>query len=98
MLHPQRGQAHAGNSARLRQEQLAGYGGYLMGKRGSPLLRRIAILGRRRVPGRTENPARRWRAVEMPEKKTLERASRAKSPSGQAGEFVREEVEHVREG
>ena len=38
----------------------------------------------------------------MPEKKTLERARRAKregkAPSTQAGEFVREEIEHVREG
>jgi hypothetical protein len=38
----------------------------------------------------------------MPEKKTLERASqdrrRGKSPSTQAGEFVREEMHHVREG
>lgn len=38
----------------------------------------------------------------MPEKKTLERARRdkreGKSPSTQAGEFVREEIEHVREG
>ena len=38
----------------------------------------------------------------MPEKKTLERARKAKregkSPSTQAGEFVREEIEHVREG
>jgi len=38
----------------------------------------------------------------MPEKKTLERASRdkreGKSPSTQAGEFVREEMDHVREG
>lgn len=38
----------------------------------------------------------------MPEKKTLERAARdkrqGKSPSTQAGEFVREEIEHVREG
>lgn len=38
----------------------------------------------------------------MPEKKTLERASKdarqGKSPSTQAGEFVREEMEHVREG
>ena len=36
----------------------------------------------------------------MPEKKTLERARRAKrqgkAPSTQAGEFVREEIEHVR--
>jgi len=38
----------------------------------------------------------------MPEKKTLERAKRdkaeGKSPSTQAGEFVREEMEHIREG
>lgn len=38
----------------------------------------------------------------MPEKKTIERARRAKrsgkAPSTQAGEFVREEIEHVREG
>src|SRR5213078_776009 len=38
----------------------------------------------------------------MPEKETIERARRdlrqGKSPSTQAGEFVREEIEHVREG
>jgi hypothetical protein len=38
----------------------------------------------------------------MPEKRTLERARRArregKSPTSQAGEFVREEIHHVREG
>lgn len=38
----------------------------------------------------------------MPEKATLERARRAKragkSPTTQAGEFVREEIHHVREG
>ena len=38
----------------------------------------------------------------MPERKTLERARKAKregkSPSTQAGEFVHEEIEHVREG
>jgi hypothetical protein len=38
----------------------------------------------------------------MPEKKTVERARRAKrqgkAPTTQAGEFVREEIEHVREG
>ena len=38
----------------------------------------------------------------MPEKKTIERARRAKregkSPTSQAGEFVREEIHHVREG
>jgi hypothetical protein len=38
----------------------------------------------------------------VPEKKTIERthqdASKGKAPSTQAGEFVREEMEHVREG
>jgi hypothetical protein len=40
--------------------------------------------------------------MKMPEKKTIERARRdkreGKSPSTQAGEFVHEEIEHVREG
>src|SRR5687767_894913 len=38
----------------------------------------------------------------MPERKTLERAAKdkreGKAPTTQAGEFVREEIEHVREG
>ena len=38
----------------------------------------------------------------MPEKKTIERARKdkreGKSPSTQAGEFVREEIEHIRKG
>src|ERR1700676_2117661 len=38
----------------------------------------------------------------MPEQETLRRAREdaeaGKSPSGQAGEFVREEIDHVREG
>ena len=34
----------------------------------------------------------------MPEKKTTRPVRKAKSPSTQAGEYVREEVEHVREG
>ncbi len=38
----------------------------------------------------------------MPERKTIERARKdareGKSPSTQAGEFVREEMEHIREG
>jgi hypothetical protein len=38
----------------------------------------------------------------MPEKKTIERAKKdkqeGKSPSTQAGEFVHEEIEHIREG
>ena len=34
----------------------------------------------------------------MPEKRMAARARRAKSPSTQAGEYVREEFEHIREG
>ena len=38
----------------------------------------------------------------MPEKKTIQRAKKdkrqGKAPSTQAGEFVREEIHHVREG
>ena len=38
----------------------------------------------------------------MPEKKTIQRARKAKregkAPSTQAGEFVRETMEHIREG
>src|SRR4030095_1849385 len=38
----------------------------------------------------------------MPERKTMERAARdkreGKSPSTQAGEFVKEEIHHIREG
>lgn len=40
--------------------------------------------------------------ITMPEKKTISRARQAKregkSPGTQAGEFVREEIEHIREG
>jgi hypothetical protein len=46
------------------------------------------------VPAETEDT--------MPDKNTLKRAGRAKrqgkAPSTQAGEFVREEMEHIREG
>jgi hypothetical protein len=34
----------------------------------------------------------------MPEKRTKERAAKKKTASGKAGEYVREEIEHVREG
>ena len=38
----------------------------------------------------------------MPEKQTLERARRdrreGKAPSTQAGEFIREQIDHIREG
>jgi hypothetical protein len=41
-------------------------------------------------------------AIHMPEKRTLERARRdkreGKAPSTQAGEFIREEMHHIREG
>src|SRR5436309_824290 len=55
--------------------------------------------------GVTELPCATQRAQEedvMPEKETIERAHEdareGKSPSTQAGEFVREEMHHVREG
>jgi hypothetical protein len=42
------------------------------------------------------------KGAEMPENETLKRAKRdkreGKAPSTQAGEFVREEIEHIREG
>lgn len=34
----------------------------------------------------------------MPGKKTIQRANKAKSPSTKAGEYVREEIDHIREG
>ena len=34
----------------------------------------------------------------MPESKTRRRAAKQKTPSMQAGEYVREEIEHIREG
>jgi hypothetical protein len=51
----------------------------------------------------TEANVQLYRAGDfMPEKKTLERAQEdareGKAPSTQAGEFVREEMEHIREG
>ena len=46
----------------------------------------------------SENAARRRWTVALPEKKTTRQVRKAKSPSAQAGEYVREEVEHVREG
>jgi hypothetical protein len=48
------------------------------------------------------HPAARKRGAIMPEQETIERAERdkeeGKAPSTQAGEFVREEMHHVREG
>lgn len=47
-------------------------------------------------------PARENRLLIMPERKTIERARKdareGKAPSTQAGEFVREEMDHIREG
>jgi len=40
---------------------------------------------------------RLW-SEDMPEKKTRERAARHKAASTQAGEYVREEMEHIRQG
>lgn len=52
--------------------------------------------------GKREKPIPTNGRVPMPEKETVERARKAKrrgkSPSTQAGEFVREEVRHVRRG
>ena len=43
-----------------------------------------------------------WLEVQVPEKQTVERARKdaaeGKAPSTQAGEFVREEMDHIREG
>src|SRR5438105_15593994 len=54
------------------------------------------------MPTRGERRSFRSEAKVMPEKETIQRARRdkaqGKSPSTQAGEFVREEVHHVREG
>src|SRR5450759_2042379 len=72
---------------------MARYGRYHLGIGGVPVLRRHSILGR---PGR-ETAARR-RTVAVPEKKTTRPARKTKSPSTQAGEYVREEIEHVRGG
>jgi hypothetical protein len=55
----------------------------------------------RRLHEPSERPSSCERTT-MPEKKTLQRAQRdrreGKAPSTQAGEFVREEMEHIREG
>src|SRR5882762_315793 len=58
------------------------------------LRKEMPICGRIRASG--------IREVTMPEKKTIERAHRdareGKAPSTQAGEFVHEEIEHIRQG
>ena len=74
-----------------------------------PSTRAIAPARARRLRGRLisstastgATPSTAWEG-EMPEKETIARARRdrreGKSPSTQAGEFVREEMHHVREG
>src|SRR5438270_1267968 len=48
------------------------------------------------------NQIQPWKGANMPEAETIRRARRdkrqGKAPSSQAGEFVREEMHHVREG
>src|SRR5689334_21888525 len=55
-----------------------------------------------RNPLRSLSNSRNVRGGIMPEKKTIERARQdareGKAPSTQAGEFVREEMDHIREG
>jgi Family of unknown function (DUF6496) len=55
-----------------------------------------------RAPNRLESQLLVKEGISMPEKEVVERARRdaleGKAPSTQAGEFVREEFEHVREG
>ncbi len=67
-------------------------------------LRRLALGTKRTIaPVRLQSfDEEETKAATMPEKETLERAAEdkaeGKSPSTQAGEFVREEIEHIREG
>src|SRR5262249_48180109 len=59
-------------------------------------------LDMRSAPIRNKNCRQVGREDHMPEKETIERAKEdareGKAPSTQAGEFVREEMEHIREG
>jgi hypothetical protein len=59
-------------------------------------------IGRNLHHWRTTCTAREIREAHMPERKTLDRARKdllqGKAPTTQAGEFVREEIEHIREG
>src|SRR6185503_4789811 len=56
----------------------------------------------RPIGPRSSRPRKAAEEVEMPERKTIERARRdrreGKSATTQAGEFVREEFHHIREG
>jgi hypothetical protein len=53
-------------------------------------------------PQESQLPTRHIRRISMPEKKTIDRAKQdareGKAPSTQAGEFVHEEIEHVKQG
>src|SRR5262249_37948714 len=70
-------------------------------RRLSPALQK-APLHHSRLRWRRRNCFNLIRGIKMPEKKTIERAERdkreGKAPSTQAGEFVHEEIEHIREG
>src|ERR1039458_7949368 len=61
-----------------------------VGKHGARSAKQVIAIG-------LSKARRRW-TVTLPETKTARPARKAKSPSTQAGEYVREEVEHVREG
>src|SRR5262249_3322916 len=55
-----------------------------------------------KITGVADRPRPKKGGITMPEKKTIERARQdkreGKSQTTQAGEFVREEMEHIREG
>src|SRR6266404_5717985 len=59
-------------------------------------------LSERKSEKQVREPTRKSKGEMMPEKQTLERAAEdkaeGKSPSTQASEFVREEIEHIRKG
>src|SRR5688500_9035686 len=63
---------------------------------------RCSAMGYRGLSASVLLPNLRAGGRSMPEKKTVRRAQQAlrkgKSPSTAAGEFVREEIEHIREG
>jgi hypothetical protein len=63
---------------------------------------RATVLVGDRSPVAGGNGSYLKRGTVMPEKRTIERAKKAKregkAPSTQAGEFVRETIEHIREG
>jgi Family of unknown function (DUF6496) len=66
--------------------------------RGADILHALSDIS----PHAAQHLAKETQEDQMPEKETIERARRdqaeGKSPSTQAGEFVREEMDHIREG